>query len=341
MISRSFVIAIQCLFLVMLCTPVQAAITEKIEEIAQGNTTNVIEGVDGWLFFKDELEHIAAGSFWGENAVKVSKSTKPEFADPVPAIVDFNNQLKDLDIELYIVPIPPKAMIYPEKLSSDLGAADGEEIYENYKAFFSLLKKHGVEVVDVAPQLLKAKEEKQLYCATDTHYSGEGVQVVAEQILQPILSKTWYSSMPKKEYGVAEKNVTIQGDLASMADPKKGTEELPLVFVTDKETNSSVKMDASSPVLLLGDSHTLVFSVGGDLHAKGAGLADHLTAGLGFSIDLLGVRGSGATPARIKLYQKAKRDKQYLAGKKVIVWCLTAREFTGSGGWRKVPVASK
>lgn len=339
--SRRLVIAIQCLFLVMLYTPVQAAVTDKIEKIIQGNTTNVIEGVDGWLFFKEELEHIAAGSFWGENAVKVSKSTKPEFADPVPAIVDFNNQLKALDIELLLVPIPPKAMIYPEKLSSDFGKAEGEAIYDNYKKFFSILKKNGVEVVDVAPQLLKAKEEKQLYCVTDTHYSGEGLRVVAEQVLQPILAKSWYSSMPKKEYGVDGKNVTIQGDLAAMAKPEKGSEELSLLFVTDKETNSSVKMDASSPVLLLGDSHTLVFSVGGDLHAKGAGLADHLTAGLGFPIDLLGVRGSGATPARIKLYQKAKRDKQYLAGKKVVVWCLTAREFTGSGGWRKVPVASK
>lgn len=339
--SRRLVLVIQCLFLVMFCMPVQAAVTDKIEEIVHRNPTNVIEGVDGWLFFKEELEHVAAGSFWGENAVKISKSTKPEFADPVPAIVDFNNQLKDLDIELLLVPIPPKVMIYPEKLSSDFGIAEGEAIYENYKEFFSLLKKNGVEVVDVAPQLLRAKEEKQLYCATDTHYSGEGLQVVAEQILQPILSRSWYSSIPKKEYGLDEKKVTIQGDLASMADPKKGSEELSLLFVTDKETNSSVKMGASSPVLLLGDSHTLVFSVGGDLHAKGAGLADHLTAGLGFPVDLLGVRGSGATPARIKLYQKAKRDKQYLAGKKVVVWCLTAREFTGSGGWRNVPVASQ
>lgn len=339
--SRMFVIVTQCLFLALLCVPVLATVAEKIENITAENPTNVVEGVDGWLFFKEELEHIAAGPFWGENAIKVSRATKPEFADPIPAIVDFNNQLKALDIELLLVPIPPKAMIYPERLSADFGSEDSEEIYKNYKEFFALLKTSGVEVIDVAPQLLKAKKEKQPYCVTDTHYSGEGLLVVAEQILQPIISKSWYSLLPQKEYGVAEKKVTIQGDLASMADPQKGPEEISLLFVTDKETNSSVKMDGSSPVLLLGDSHTLVFSAGGDLHAKGAGLADHLTAGLGFPIDLLGVRGSGATPARIKLYQKAKRDKQYLAGKKVVVWCLTAREFTGSGGWRKVPVASK
>lgn len=95
------------------------------------------------------------------------------------------------------------------------------------------------------------------------------------------------------------------------------------------------------PVLLLGDSHSLVFSVGGDLHTTGAGLFDRLSADLGFAVDLLGVRGSGATPSRIKLYQRTLREPTMLATKKVVVWCLSARELTGSDGWRKIPVAKK
>jgi hypothetical protein len=98
------------------------------------------------------------------------------------------------------------------------------------------------------------------------------------------------------------------------------------------------RSDNDSPVILLGDSHTLVFQAGGDLHAQGAGLFDHLSANVGFAADLLGVRGSGVTPARIALYQKAKRDSGYLAGKKILVWCFAAREFT-AGGWRKIPVS--
>ncbi len=41
-----------------------------------------------------------------------------------------------------------------------------------------------------------------------------------------------------------------------------------------------------SPVLLLGDSHALVFHAGEDLHGSGAGLADHLALSLGFPVAL-------------------------------------------------------
>ena len=59
------------------------------------------------------------------------------------------------------------------------------------------------------------------------------------------------------------------------------------------------------------------------------------------SVDVLGVRGSGARPARINLYRRGSRDRTYLAAKKLIVWCFAAREFTEANGWGKVPVTSK
>ena len=70
------------------------------------------------------------------------------------------------------------------------------------------------------------------------------------------------------------------------------------------------------------------------MHVQGAGLADHLAHQLGFPIDLVAVRGSGATPARLSLFRR--RDN--LAGKRLVIWCFTVREFTEGQGWRKVPV---
>ncbi len=46
------------------------------------------------------------------------------------------------------------------------------------------------------------------------------------------------------------------------------------------------------------------------------------------------VRGSGATPSRLNLYRR--RDN--MKGKRVVVWCLSVREFTEGQGWRLVPV---
>ncbi len=91
---------------------------------------------------------------------------------------------------------------------------------------------------------------------------------------------------------------------------------------------------AASPVLLMGDSHTLVFH-DPTLFSSGAGLPDHLARQIGFPVDLIGVRGSGATTTRLELL----RRKDNLQGKKLVIWCFSFREFTESDtGWRKVPV---
>ena len=67
-------------------------------------------------------------------------------------------------------------------------------------------------------------------------------------------------------------------------------------------------------------------------------MPDQLAVELGTPVDLIGVRGSGATPARVSLMRKARGNPDYLSNKKVIIWCLTAREFTESTGWSKVPI---
>lgn len=79
-----------------------------------------------------------------------------------------------------------------------------------------------------------------------------------------------------------------------------------------------------SPVVLLGDSPGLVFHAGGEMHAQSAGLPDHLAYQLGFSVDVVAVRGSGAAPSQLNLFRL--RDK--LKGKRVVVWCFSVREFT-------------
>jgi hypothetical protein len=58
-------------------------------------------------------------------------------------------------------------------------------------------------------------------------------------------------------------------------------------------------------------------------------------------VDRIGVRGSGATPSRIKLYQRSRKKPDFLKNKKTVIWCLSARELTGPGGWRKIPIAKK
>ena len=72
--------------------------------------------------------------------------------------------------------------------------------------------------------------------------------------------------------------------------------------------------------------------------AKGGGLADHLGVELGSVPEVIAVRGSGATAARVNLFRKARKEPGFLGGKKVVIWCFAAREFTQSDGWKIVPM---
>ncbi|HXV64946.1 MAG TPA: hypothetical protein VEK15_29885, partial [Vicinamibacteria bacterium] len=99
-----------------------------------------------------------------------------------------------------------------------------------------------------------------------------------------------------------------------------------------------VEPDPASPIVLVGDSHDLVFHGGEDMHAKGSGLVDQLAYELGVPLDLVAVRGSGATPARVNLLRRAQRDPDYWTRKRLLIWCFAAREFTEADGWGLVPI---
>ena len=116
----------------------------------------------------------------------------------------------------------------------------------------------------------------------------------------------------------------------------KRSEKIAVRAISDKDTRAAINPDPNSPLLIIGDSHTLVFH---DFLAEKSGLPDQLAYETGFAPDLIGTRGSGATSVRVSLYRRAKKDPEYLAKKKIIVWCFAAREFTESDqGWDKVPV---
>src|SRR5438128_1198398 len=88
----------------------------KIVQDLEKTKAAAVAGNDGWIFFGGELRLLSLGRFWGDDARKVSRAHKPELADPIPAILDFQQQLKARGIELLLVPVPPKASVYPEKI---------------------------------------------------------------------------------------------------------------------------------------------------------------------------------------------------------------------------------
>ena len=295
---------------------------------------------EGWLFFAAEFRLLSLGRFSGEEASKVSRAHKPELADPIPAIVDFQKQLKGRGVDLLVVTVPPKAAIYPDKILSgyDVRANDAAPVLHR---FYDELRAAGIDVLDLTPQFIQNRDDKRggVFCKTDSHWSGVGCTLAAQAIAENIRGKLT-GSTSKKEYASEWKELEIKGDLTGLLapdQPKPGPEKIAVRNVSEKGTSTVIQPDPNSPILLLGDSHTLVFH---EFLAERAGLVDQLAQELGVAPDLIGTRGSGATPVRISLYRHSLKNPDYLAKKKIVVWCFAAREFTeATEGWAKIPVA--
>lgn len=313
---------------------------------AEQKGTITVPGKEGWLFFGPELRFVSSGRFWGAAAAKASRATRPEFADPLPAIVDFHLQLKKMGVELLMVPFPPKSVVYPDFLSDQLRISRENppvRIDTESQAFYQLLAQAGIRVLDLTPVFLANRfhREGALFCRQDSHWSGNGSVLAARKIREEIEGRPWLKAIPKSTYRSAWKSLTIAGDLWQALGDKGLTQEI--LSVRQVGTGSagalkSIVPDQKSPVLLVGDSHNLVFHAGDDMHTRDAGLPDQLALELGFPVDLAGVRGSGATPARVNLLRRAQKDPDYWKKKKLVIWCFASREFTQSDGWKKVPL---
>ncbi len=317
-----------------------------VEAREQG--TMAVQGLEGWLFFDQELDHVASGRFWGERAAEVSRATSPDFADPLPAILDFHAQLQAAGVELLLVPVPPKALIYPdfvsEFMADRLSKNDPlQRLDPAHQEFYELLREHGVRVLDLTNVFLRERlaDQGPLYCRQDTHWSGVGCVAAAREIGGLAREMPWYAEVAAQQFDHRWQDVEISGDLWRALDSPDLERETVSLRQVGREASTGlepIEPDQASPVILLGDSHNLVFQAGGDMHARGAGLADQLALELGLPMDLIAVRGSGATPARINLFRRAQRNPDYWQNKKLVIWVFTAREFTHADGWRVVPI---
>lgn len=290
---------------------------EQAKKAAPGTIT--VQGSDGWLYSRNEMEHLSRGELAGGKVAKASVAQKNQ--DPVPAILAFNDALKAAGIRLILVPVPPKIAVYP------YGTLKPGEAAKYLKPFYEELRAKGVNVMDLTDDFIAARNQN-VYCKTDAHWSPAGIQLAARKLKEIIgLEGT-------TAFQTQNKNIQVSGDLAVSLNAKNPVTET--VAVREIKGNA---IDEKSPVLVLGDSHTLIFSTGDDMLAKDAGFAEQLSAELKMPVDRIGVRGSASSVVRINLYRKASKDPEWLKNKKVVLWVLTCREFTESpNGWMRVPV---
>lgn len=295
---------------------------EALKQVQPGTIT--MKGQDGWLYSRNELSHLAAGPLAGGKGAEHSQSTKKNNADPIPAIADFNDRLKEIGVKLVVVPVPPKADSVP------FGELKKGDAMTYLRPFYDELRAKGVEVLDLSD--IFEKSEFPVYCKQDAHWNPEGIRLAVDELV-----KLMKLEKGNAKFELEDQKVSIIGDLMLSLDKNaKPSEEITLQSV------SGDVFAEASPILLLGDSHSLIFSSGGDMLAEKSGLGENLAAALGIPVERIAVKGSAAAAVRVNLYRKAAKNAAWIKNKKFVIWCFSAREFTEStSGWPIIPVLKK
>lgn len=296
---------------------------DQLVERAEGAEGSVIEGEDGWLFLTEEVAR------YGE------ASRDPALVDEaVETVKEFHRMLADQGIDLLVVPVPGKVVLYPDKL----GDLEPDALASRAHArFVSRLKEAGVEVVDLEPRFRALRAGGgDSHLQEDSHWSPEGLQEAVAEIAGSIRSRPWAADAA----GTADRQreeITVQGDLAQLSESDGAGQTIAIDRV---EAASDRVLDPASPLVLIGDSHTLVYGepIPGGLATRGAGLAEQLFAETGLGLDRVANQGSGVNAPRARLARRSG-DEANLAGKRMVIWVFAERDLIGHpGGWARIPV---
>jgi hypothetical protein len=317
----------------------RAALAAKAADLEKSGDAAFLGG-RGIYFLASELRHYGRGPFWGEQAATASAATRNP--DPLPAFLDFHAQLKGAGIRLVFIPVPGKAALYPDALDSALPA--GGRLDAAHAAFYDLLRKDGIEVIDLVPDFIAMRKAgADTHCRLDAHWSPAAMKCAARKAAAAIKAQPWYAGVTPGKTKTTPQALEAEGDIVAML---KALGKLKGPAAPEKLSVEQVALDGNpvkdgargSPILLIGDSHTLVYHEPLEgIVTQDAGLPDHLAAELGLAPELVANKASGGNAPRITLARPPRWDN--LAGAKCVVWCFSVREFTeGAQGWMKVPV---
>jgi alginate O-acetyltransferase complex protein AlgJ len=257
----------------------------------------VFLGRDGWLYYRPDVDYLTAGAF-PVTASESSAGCGVRACSPISAIKAFRDDLAKRGITLLVVPVPVKPLIEPEHLSIRHSKIHEPLQNPSYASFVEKLHSLGIEVMDPTALLLSRKKStgKAQYLERDTHWTPDAMEAVSESLAERIRALSPLD-FPRPTNATMEYIAVHQtGDLTGMLDLPKSAplfadQEVTIRPIRNRD-GTHWNPDPSSPVLLLGDSFTRIFSAEDLNWGRDAGLAEHLSLRLGRNIDLLAINGN-------------------------------------------------
>lgn len=307
-----------------------------------GNS-NVILGLDGWLFYRPGVEFLTGRGLLDEARLRLRRKEMTEDGerdprpDPRPAIVAFHNDCRAAGVHLVAVPVPDKAMLQPRELTTRLGGSESIDVPTNrdYTRLLEDLRAAGVNVYDPTPDRL-ADGETPRFLRQDSHWTPGWMEAVARDLAAHVRARVPLTA--DRTFRVQETPVRRVGDLVDMLELPSGQrlfapQEVVVPRVIDERTGLAWRTNPAADVVLLGDSFSNIYSATELGWGDAAGLPAQLARFLGRDVDAIAINGSGASGTRREF---AHRPAPF-AGKRVVVWQFAVRELA-VGNWEVVPM---
>ena len=217
---------------------------------ASASGASILTGTDGWYFAAREVLALA------------DEGTESEPA--VAAIAGEAERLRRDGVELVVVPVPPKGIVYPDRLAPELSVpVPVRRLDAPLESVYGQLGRRGVRVVDLTEPFLRDRfhHEGPLYCRQDSHWSGVGCVVAAEVIARTIREMALLEAHPTQLYGLAWFVTPIRGDHWRRLSRPPPPEEIRArgVIAPEDPLLAPVRRNGDARIAVVGDTHALVF----------------------------------------------------------------------------------
>ena len=285
-------------------------------------------GRDRWLFYRPDVDYVTGPPFLDPKIMIRRVHAAAVQPDPVKAILNFRDQLRERGIDLIVLPVPMKPGVESDKLSAS-ARRNGLLQNASFAEFKTQLENAGMRVFDPGSALIQRSPP--LYLETDTHWRPETMEFVAENLAAFIRTPQRSTTLQ-----MAERTVSGVGDIARMLKLPKSDNAYPAETVTIHEitaANLPWRSSKESEILLLGDSFSNIFSLTALGWGESAGFAEHLSRALGRPLDCILRNSDGAFATREILSRELARGRDRLAGKKLVIWEFAERELA-FGDWK-------
>jgi hypothetical protein len=306
--------------------PFRAAIAAVVNSLPKGQLG--FAGKDGWLFFRGEIDYLNSGDLTAQGKGK----------NPLPALREFKAFLDNHNISLLFCVVPNKSDVYFEKLPADAPKDPATVINPYGRKFLADLQKNGIEVIDLLPDFLKAKQDdvkykEALYQKHDTHWTLRGLTIAAQRIADRITRFPWFTELEKDHlvYTLKDTICSRLGDIVDRLPENERSAYPPDPLAAQQVLDPNGKLykagNPDAPVMLIGDSFTGVFEL---VDCKSAGVGAHIAAATGLPVDIITSWGGGPL-----VRDKMLRARKNMLGKKrLVLYMMVSRDlYNYSQNW--------